>query len=298
MRRRAPVVAKHNLGLYIALLGGAAIGLTACGGDAEPIDQTAVDREMDLALEGEGSEPELSDQPQGDVDDVEMPAPAPAPPPATPPVRRAPPPSPPPAAAPVEEEPAAEPVEPDPGPAMITLTADSGTEFRVRLRQKLSTKDNKPGDRFTASVVEPLIDGSTVVVHTNAIVRGEVTAVQQSGSQGQAAIIKIAFLDVTVDGETFPLSASVVEANPETEGRYSTGDKAARIGGGAVAGAILGRVLGGNAKGTIIGAAVGAAAGTAITLATEDVDAVLPVGSELRLRLDGPLTVTVPDPAG
>jgi hypothetical protein len=289
--------------LYIALLGGVSIGITACGGDAEPIDQAAVDRELDLALEGEGAEPELSDQPQGDVDDVEMPAPPPAPPPtpppAAPPVRQAPPPPPPPAAAPVEDEERAEdPVEPDPGPAMLSLQANPGTEFRVRLRQELSTKDNQPGDRFTAAVVEPLIDGSTVIVHANAIVRGEVTAVQQSGNKGEAAVIKIAFLDVTIDGETYPLSASVVEANPETEGRYSTGDKAARIGGGAVAGAILGRVLGGNAKGTIIGAAVGAAAGTAITLATEDVDAVLPAGSELRLRLDEPLIIMVPDPAG
>jgi hypothetical protein len=295
MRRRAPVVSKHNLGLYIALLGGVSIGITACGGDAEPVDQAAVDREMDLALEGEGAEPELSDEPQGDADDVEMPAPPPAPRP----VRRAPPPPPPPAAAPVAaEEPAEDPVDPDPGPAMVTLQADVGTEFRVRLRQELSTKDNQPGDRFTATVVEPLIDASTVVVHTNAIVRGEVTAVQQSGNKGEAAVIKIAFLDVTIDGVTYPLGASVVEAHPETEGRYSTGDKAARIGGGAVAGAILGRVLGGNSKGTIIGAAVGAAAGTAITLATEDVDAVLPAGSELRLRLDEPLVVTVPDPAG
>lgn len=280
----------------MALLGGISIGITACGGDAEPIDQAAVDREMDLALEGEGAEPELSDRPQGDVDDLEAPAPQPAPPPAAPPVQRAPPPPPPPAAAPVEDEgPTEEPVQPDPGPAMITLSADAGTEFRVRLRQELNTKDNKPGDRFTATVIDPLIDGSTVIVRTGAIVRGEVTAVQRSGKEGEAAVIKIAFLNVTIDGETYPLSASVVQAHPETEGRYSTGDKAARIGGGAVAGAILGRVLGGNAKGTIIGAAVGAAAGTAITLATEDVDAVLPAGSELRLRLDEPLVVTVVD---
>jgi hypothetical protein len=286
--------------VFMVLLGGIAIGLSSCGGDVEPVDQAAVDREMDLALEGEGVEPELRDEPQGDADAVEAPeASAPAPPPAP----RAAPPPPPPAAAPVEaEEPAEEPVEepmaPEPGPSMITLTADYGTEFRVELRQELSTKNNQPGDRFTASVIEPLIDGSRVIVQSGAIVRGEVTAVQKSGGQGEAAIIKIAFYEVSFDGETYPLSASVVEANPETEGRYSTGDKAARIGGGAVAGAILGRVLGGNSRGTIIGAAVGAAAGTAITLATEDVDAVLPAGSEMRLRLDEPLTVTVPDPMG
>jgi uncharacterized membrane protein len=95
-------------------------------------------------------------------------------------------------------------------------------------------------------------------------------------------------------GNSWPISATVVEAEPTTKGRYSTGDKAARIGAGAVAGAILGRVIGGNTTGTVVGAAVGAAAGTAITLATEDVDAVLAVGSILRLRLDRVLTITVP----
>lgn len=297
MGRRAQVVSMKKIQVLMILLGGVAIGLTACGGDVEPVDQTAVDREMDLALEGEGAEPELRDDPQGDTDALEAPA---APPPApTPPPQAAPTPPPPPAEAPVEaEDPASEPVEPDPGPPMITLTADYGTEFRVALRQELSTKNNQPGDRFTASVIEPLIDGTRVIVQSGALVRGEVTAVQKSGGQGQSAIIKIAFYEVSFDGETYPISASVVEAHPETEGRYSTGDKAARIGGGAVAGAILGRVLGGNSKGTIIGAAVGAAAGTAITLATEDVDAVLPAGSEMRLRLDEPLTFTIVDPRG
>jgi hypothetical protein len=302
MGRKAQVVSMKMIRVLMILVGGVAIGLTACGGDVEPVDQAAVDREMDLALEGQGAEPELRDDPQGDTDALEAPA---APPPAPTPAPQAAPPTapppPPPAEAPVEaeaEDPAPEPVEAETGPAMITLTADYGTEFRIELRQELSTKNNQPGDRFTASVIEPLIDGSRVIVQSGAIVRGEVTAVQKSGGQGQSAIIKIAFYEVSFDGETYPLSASVVEAHPETEGRYSTGDKAARIGGGAVAGAILGRVLGGNSKGTIIGAAVGAAAGTAITLATEDVDAVLPAGSEMRLRLDEPLTVTIVDPIG
>ena len=35
---------------------------------------------------------------------------------------------------------------------MITLTADYGTEFRVELRQELSTKNNQPGDRFVIAL--------------------------------------------------------------------------------------------------------------------------------------------------
>jgi len=272
-------------------LAGLVLALASCGGEAVPDDQAAVDQEMELALQGDSVEAELEDV--GDAGEAEAET---APPPARPRPTPTPPPAPPPAPAPAPEAEVEEP--PVEAPRTVSITAQPGAELEIELRQELSTKTNAPGDRFTASVVTPLVDGSRVVVPNGAVIRGEVTAVQKSGGQGEAAIIKIAFLDVTFNGETWPIAATVVEATPETEGRYSTGDKAARIGVGAAAGAILGRIIGGNAKGTVIGAAVGAAAGTAITIVTEDVDAVLPQGSTMRLRLDEPLTVTVTDPYG
>lgn len=285
-------------GIRGLVLAGLALAFAGCGGEAVPDEQADVDQEMELALQGDSVEAELQDvgdaaEPEGEAVLPEPPPARPRPSPTPPP---APAPTPPPAAAPEPEPEVEEPVEPE--PRTVQITAQPGAELQIELSQELSTKDNAPGDRFTASVVSPLVDGSRVVVPTGAVVRGEVTAVQKSGGQGESAIIKVAFLDVTFNGETWPIAATVVEATPETEGRYSTGDKAARIGAGAAAGAILGRIIGGNAKGTVIGAAVGAAAGTAITLATEDVDAVLPQGSTMRLRLDEPLTVTLVDPLG
>jgi len=272
--------------------------LTACQGDVVP-DETEPPREIELALDDQ-SPPELSDQGVGTEpgETVEH-EPHPAPPPPSSPVRRAPPQAPP--AAPESEESGAEEQTPEttePEMRYVTLTATTGSEFEIELLDKLSTGTNQPGDKFEASVTQSLIDGGTVMVPVNSIVRGEVTAVQRSGGSGQEAIIKIKFLDVFFNGEAWPLSASVVQATPQSEGTYTTADKAARIGAGAVAGAILGRVIGGNSKGTVIGAAVGAAAGTAITLATEDADAVLEEGSILRLRIDEPLVIRIPDPMG
>lgn len=296
MKRRR---ASRGVGAWLAVAAIAAgTFAAACGGDAVPEDTDAVDREMELAME-EG-DPELRDEGQVESPGEATPRPAPPPAPAAAP-GPAPPPAPPaaPPAAPEPEPDVADPepevADPEPEIRYVDLVARAGSELEIELRQELSTKTNQPGDRFTASVVRPLVDGNLVIVPVNSIVHGEVTAVQKSGGSGQEAIIKVTFHDVMFNGERWPLSASVVQATPETEGRYSTGDKAARIGAGAVAGAILGRVIGGNTKGTVIGAAVGAAAGTAITLATEDVDAVLPEGSLLRLRLDEPLTVTIPD---
>ena len=270
----------------------------ACGDRV--VEEEPVETDMELAL-GQEAEPELADvadeaTPESDPPVAETPAPRE-------PERREP--------APSREEPA--PVEAeapaDPAPEFVpeavpaeqpavAVTAGVGAEMEAVLLQELSTKTNRPGDRFRLRVTRPLIDQNRVVVQENAYINGEVTAVQKSGSRGEEAVIKVTFHDLEMLGETWPLSATVVQAEPETEGRYNTGDKAARIGAGAVAGAILGRVIGGNSKGTVIGAAVGAAAGTAITLVTEDVDAVLPAGSILRLRLDKPFTVMVTPPNG
>lgn len=263
-----------------------ALGTAACGGDeVDPAaeQQEAVDREMDMALEDREAEPELRDEARED-EAAEPPA-RQAPPPAPSP-QAAPPP--PPAAAPVETEPAAV-----PAPERRSFTAATGTTFRVELTEELNTRTNRVGDRFTVRILDPLTDGRYVVAPAETIIRGRVTALQKSGGGGQPAVIKVDFEDVMVAGEYYPIQATVIEANPDTRSRTSGGEKAAKIGGGAVAGAILGRVVGGDAKGAVIGAAVGAAAGTAITLITEDRDAVLPAGSVMTLELDAPLTVTV-----
>ncbi len=276
----------------LTVLGFAAM-LGACG-DRVAEDATPPAVDMELALEPD-AEPEFADE--GDADlPVEETPPTPAAP-----TRTSPAPAPPPVeqASPVRGVPTAaitappEALEPS-GPRLVTITAPIGSELEAELLQELSTRNNQPGDAFQLRVTVPLVDGNRVIIQRNAYISGEVTAVQESGSGGETAVIKITFHEVSFLGDSWPISATVVEAEPTTEGRYSTGDKAARIGAGAVAGAILGRVIGGNTTGTVVGAAVGAAAGTAITLATEDVDAVLPEGSILRLRLDRVLTITVP----
>ena len=50
-------------------------------------------------------------------------------------------------------------------------------------------------------------------------------------------------------------------------------------------------MLGKDTKSTLKGAVIGAAAGTAIAMGTSDVDAVLPAGSTMRVKLDAPVTV-------
>lgn len=273
--------------LAIAL--GLAPFAAACGGSGDREGDVAedtlglLDRELDLAMSGEHDEAQLRDEPQGrrveERDPGRTPAARPTPPP--PPSEQVAGPEPPSA----EAE--------GPGVRVEGRSIAGGTTFDVTLNQELSTRTSQVGDLYSATLVHPLTDGRLVIVPPGATVLGQVTVVQKSGGQGQQAVLNLSINEVSFDGETYPLQASIVEANPETRSRSSTGAKAAKIGGAAVAGAILGGIIGGNATGAIIGTAVGGAAGTAIVLGTEDVDAVLPRGSRMTLRLDAPLEIQV-----
>lgn len=162
----------------------------------------------------------------------------------------------------------------------ITKAVRSGAELSVELLEDLSPTSHRPGDTFNASVTVPLIEDNTVLVPVNSLVRGEVTAVQATGGSDQEAIIKVHFIDVMFNGEYFPISVSVVEANP--------------VGLDVNADRTLGRVIGGNTYETVVGAVVGAAKGTAISLAITESAPVLQEGSVLRLRLNERFVVRFP----
>lgn len=248
----------------------------ACGGDDEDeraaLEEEELERELDLALQGDSGPATFEDTAVG-VEPAATPGPRAAAPRPTARTR-------------------APTAEPAPRPRTATASVPAGTTFAVRLNQTLSTQTNQPGDGFSATLSDPIItaDG-TVLIPSGATVRGRVTAVDKSDRVGETAVIKLAFESISFGGRSYDLRATVVEANPERRTRTSKTESAAKVAAGAAAGAILGQVLGKDTESTLKGAAIGAAAGTAIAMGTADVDAVLPAGSRMVIRLDAPITV-------
>jgi hypothetical protein len=273
-----------------------AAALAACGSDRgddrAALRDDELRRELDLALRGDTSLATFEDVPVEATIEPE-PEPEPAPPPARAPVRQ--PQAQPPRTAPqprAPQPPAPTSPSPSPSPRWVTASAPAGTTAAITLNQTLSTQTNQPGDSFTATLSEAIYDGlGNVLIPAGATVRGRVTQVEHSGRVGETAVIKLAFEQISFGGSSYGLNASVIEANPQRTTRQSTGEQAAKIGAGAAAGAVLGRVIGRNTRSTIKGAAIGAAAGTAIAMGTADVDAVLPAGSRMVIRLDSPIEV-------
>jgi hypothetical protein len=252
--------------------------------DRAALYQDELDRELDLAFRGDTVLASFED-----IGPIAEEAPPPAP--VVQPQPQSPPRAAPQAQAPRPSVPA--PSQPAPRqPVWATSTVGIGTTMGITLNQTLSTESNQPGDSFTATLQDALRDANgQVVVPAGATVRGRITQVEKSGRIGETAVMKLAFEAVSFGGNSYSLDATVIEANPQRSTRQSTAEQAAKIGAGAAAGAVLGRVLGRDTRSTIKGAAIGAAAGTAIAMGTADVDAVLPAGSRMVIRLDSPIQV-------
>ena len=157
-----------------------------------------------------------------------------------------------------------------------------GTELDVRLQQELSSETAMVEDRFEATTVIDLYDDERLVVPAGSVMRGVVSEVDQASRSDRRGSLTVTFDQLTTNGRTYDIRASVTEAlEAEVAGEVG------KIGAGAGIGAILGGILGGT-KGAIAGILIGAG-GT--VLATEGNDVDLPVGTVMRVRFESPVRV-------
>lgn len=219
-------------------------------------------------------------------------APAPAPAPAPPPSRKAPRPAAP-AAEPREapSQPAAAAPEPAPAPPPVVKTIAAGTAVSVQFLDGVSSKASRVGDGFRAKVMEDIVQDGVVVIPAGSMIYGDVTeAVPLKKIGGQAKLaLEFSRLELA-SGGTAVIHASIAEI-----GKSETKKDAATIGGAAAGGALLGRLLSKDSKtkGTVVGALVGAAAGTAIAAGTKGQEVEIPAGTDMKIKLDEPVQVTV-----
>jgi hypothetical protein len=138
-----------------------------------------------------------------------------------------------------------------------------GTNLKVRLNDTLSSKDSRAGDKFTATIMDP-------VRFNEATVHGHVRSITKSGKVTGRTTMNLAFdsIDMSEDrhGILHGYVTKVYQTNARTdqeggvqsEGR---GNQTLKRGGiGAAAGAILGGIVGGG-KGAAIGLILGGAGG-------------------------------------
>ncbi|HXM37999.1 MAG TPA: glycine zipper 2TM domain-containing protein [Gemmatimonadales bacterium] len=256
----------------------AAFGMSACQ-KGQQASQSPDSTARNLTLAPAESSAAMRDMPE------HQPAAKPAAPPRTqPPARRPAPPPAPPAAAGRPNT-----------PARATLRLAPGARFDMAATDTISSRTAKPGDPFSARVVEDVKTASgDVIIPAGSVVNGKIADVKPAPNPRTPGTLTLTVTSITVRGNTYPIEASIDSLETVHKGRGVTSGDAAKVGVGAVAGAVLGRVIGGNKKGTIIGGVVGGIAGAGVATQTKASDIVLPAGAHIIVRLTKELAVTAP----
>ncbi|HVA93383.1 MAG TPA: hypothetical protein VNI36_00615 [Candidatus Dormibacteraeota bacterium] len=156
----------------------------------------------------------------------------------------------------------------------------------VTADQSVSSKTSNPGDRFDASLAEPVMVNGKEVIPAGAKATGIVTEAKSAGKFKGHAAITVTLSSITVNGRNYSVKTSSV-----TEAGKGRGERTAiGVGGGAAVGAIIGAIAGGG-KGAAIGAGAGAGAGTAGAAFTGNRDITIGAETKLHFKLDEPLQI-------
>jgi hypothetical protein len=146
-------------------------------------------------------------------------------------------------------------------PAYVTIPA--GTLISVRTIDTIDSAYNLVGDRFLASLEEPLTLEGNVVVAKDVPVYGRLTQSKESGTFTGRSQLRLELTGIVVNGKMVP----VVTGEYEVTGKSRGASTAKRTAGGAALGAIIGAVADGG-QGAAIGAGVGATAGAGSEIIT------------------------------
>jgi len=147
-------------------------------------------------------------------------------------------------------------------PAYVTIPA--GTRITVRTIDAIDSTQNQVGDRFQASLEEPLrVDGSEIVSR-DAGVYGRLAESKESGTFTGRSQLRLELTAFVVNGQTVP----IVTGEYELTGKSRGASTAKRTVGGAAVGSIIGALAGGG-EGAAIGAGVGAGVGAGSEIITK-----------------------------
>lgn len=167
------------------------------------------------------------------------------------------------------------------------LVIPEGTEIETRLLDSLSTKSNRVGDQFSASVEYPIRVNGIAVIPEGATAFGVVTAVKKSGRIKGRSYISLRLRSIELkDGEQLKVATNSVSRLGGSNRKRNL----ALMGGGAGIGAAIGAIAGGG-KGVAIGGPVGFGAGLAAKTLMRGHEVTIPSETLLHFRLEEPMTV-------
>jgi hypothetical protein len=172
-------------------------------------------------------------------------------------------------------------------------TIASGTSLTLRSNARVCTNTYTPGQTFTATVANAVSGSNGATIPAGATVSLEVTTLKRSENATDKIVMEFAVRSVSFGGRTYPVSATVADAQIDRVRNQPKDKDVQKVVGGAIVGAIAGQILGKSTKSTIIGAGAGAAAGAGVAAGTANYEGCVPDGGNIVVNLSGPLQVKI-----
>ena len=142
----------------------------------------------------------------------------------------------------------------------LGITIPAGMVVTVRLIDSIDSDITGEGERFRASIDDPIVVDNQVVIPRNADATVQVVRVDQAGAVRGADEVSLKLFDITVDGKSYELATNYAEVKSSGKGKSTAKTTAITTGVGAALGAIFG-----GGKGAAVGAGAGAGAGVAVS---------------------------------
>jgi hypothetical protein len=171
-------------------------------------------------------------------------------------------------------------------PSSSYVTIPAGTRISVRTIDAVDSTQNQVGDRFQASLEEPVFVDGRQVLAKGVDVYGRLTESKTSGQFTGKSQLSLELTGVVVNGRTVPLTTGEYQLAGKSRGAST----AKRTVGGAAVGSIIGAIAGGG-KGAAIGAGVGGGVGAGSEVVTKGDQVKIPSETLLDFTLQQDLSI-------
>ena len=169
----------------------------------------------------------------------------------------------------------------------------AGTSLSLRSNARVCTNTYTAGQTFTATLANAATGSNGATIPAGATVSLEVTNLKRSENATDKIVMEFAVKSVSFGGRTYPVSATVADAQIDRVRNQPRDKDVQKVVGGAIVGAIAGQILGKSTKATVIGAGAGAAAGAGVAVGTANYEGCVPDGGNIVVTLNGPLQVKI-----
>ncbi len=170
----------------------------------------------------------------------------------------------------------------------LAVTLPESTAIHVTLNTSVASDRNQPGDRFEATLSQPVVLGGRTIIPQGARANGVVVDARRSGRLIGHAHLQITLESIEVGGSTYEIRTVTDTEIGKRHGRHNLGF----MGGGTGAGLLIGALAAGGG-GALVGGPIGLGVGTVAAVVAGKRDIRLPAETPVTFQLATPATIDI-----